>query len=87
MSKTKQPPRTARMSVRVRPQAALILRGVAAFHKQTVAGYVRAAIGKHVEEDLELTARCMSISGYSRRRISREIKAIVAGGVPAKGKR
>lgn len=82
--KTKKDPADVRsdvMVVRVTPAATLILRGIAAFHKQTVSQYVRGALQTHVAGDLELTARAMRIGGWSKRRISREIKKIMRGGV------
>ncbi len=72
-------PRTARVNVRVRPGAKAMLEGLAAYLKKKPAQYVRDVLGAAIQSDLELLATSMSLKGYSKRRIAREINAITRG--------
>lgn len=79
LPKPEDAPRTARVNVRVRPDAKAMLGGVAAFLKKTPAQYVRAALGPAIQSDLELISMAMRTKGYSKRRIAREIDEITRG--------
>lgn len=56
-----------------------MLRGLAAFHKKTVAEYIRGALGEHVESDMAMIARVMLLNGASQKQVARALAGLRRG--------